>query len=174
MTRTATSLVIALVVCAIGLVAAPASAQRAVAFFQGARAGIVPGGSSLRGYEGWHDVALVRHEIVSPRDPATGFPTGRREHTALRLRMPESVGSVLFHRLLATNENLPSVQVVMFSADGMTSYTIDLLDASVARVRTAWSEADGVVYEIELTYSRITWTHEPGGITATDELALPR
>jgi type VI secretion system secreted protein Hcp len=176
MTRLARSsdvLLIAAPALAIALFAAPASAQRAVAFFRGASSGVVPGGATLRGYEGWHDVTLVRHEIVSPRDPASGLPTGRRQHGPLRLRLPESVGSVTFDAMLARNENLPTVQVVMLSADGTTRYTIDLRNASISRVRTAWSPTDGAVYEIELTYESITWTHEPGGVTATDDWSSP-
>ncbi len=177
MTRTprshALDLLAVAIVALIGLVAAPASAQRAVAFFRGQVSGTVMGSSTVAGYEGWHDVTLVRHEITSPRDPASGLPTGRRMHSAIRLRLPESIGSVQLNSIMARNENLPSVQIVMLSADGGTVYTIDLTNASIARVRTAWSQTDGVVYELELTYQRITWTHDPGGIVAVDDWETP-
>ncbi len=147
---------------------ASASAQRAVAFISGATTGPIAGGSVVPGYEGWHDVTLMRQEVTSPRDAGSGLPTGRRTHAPLRLRLPEAVGSVLLHDLQRRNE-VTTVQVVMLGADGTTEYTIDLTGARVSQVRVAWNATDGVVYEVEFSYTRITWTHDPGGTTATDD-----
>lgn len=165
---TCTAAVAALVSVFALLVSAPASAQRAVAFISGATTGTVAGGSTVAGYEGWHDVTLVRGEVTTTRDSSTGALSGRRVHAPLRLRLPEAAGSVLFHTLQRAGESV-TVQVVMLGPDGSTRYTIDLANARVTQVRVAWNATDGAVYEVELAYQRITWTHEPGGSTSTED-----
>ena len=150
---------------------ASASAQAAgVAYFD-AGGTAIQGDSQRSGYVGWHDVNVVRHEIVSPRDAASGLPTGRRQHKPIVVRMPVSNGTPGLVAALIANQSL-TVQLVTFSSTGETVFTIDLMNASIASYRTAWSENGEAVYEIQLSYQRITYTSRDGS-QFTDDWESP-
>src|SRR5687768_18170444 len=52
---------------------------------KGEKQGEIRGSVVKKGLEGSIRVVEVRHEIVSPRDAASGLPTGKRTHKPLQL-----------------------------------------------------------------------------------------
>src|SRR3569833_3154418 len=64
-------------------------------------------------------IIAVSHEIVSPRDAASGLATGTRQHKPITLRMAWGPTSPLFIGALAEDENLTKV-AVDFSGGTMT------------------------------------------------------
>src|SRR5215213_2996325 len=69
-----------------GLTSAQA-ALNAYMTVKGQRQGTIKGGVIQKGREGKIMVIAVSHEIVSPRDPASGQPTGKRLHKPVVVTM---------------------------------------------------------------------------------------
>lgn len=130
--------------------------------------------------DGKIDTLAFQHEIVSPRDAASGLPTGRRQHQPITIVKAIDKATPLLHKLLTNNEN---AQVVLDfyrknaqTGDPEKYYTITLLNASVSSIRdwkpnTRDLSADraGDLEEISFTYQRITWTYTKGGVTHSDD-----
>lgn len=112
-------------------------------------------------------VTAISHEIVSPRDPASGLPTGKRMHKPYTVTMQWDAATPLFLNALTTNENLTSVLIGLLR-NGNQVATIKLTNASVAQF-----DQHGENVTVAFTYQKITWTWIDGGITAEDDWEAP-
>src|SRR6266545_4993 len=121
-----------------------------------------PGTSS-----GTPDVIAVSHEIVSPRDAASGLPTGKRQHKPFVITKELDKSTPLLYNALVTNENLTSV-VFSYFRGGTAFMTVKLTNASISDVKQV-----GKYEEIAFTYQKIEWTWVDGGITAMDDWEAP-
>jgi type VI secretion system secreted protein Hcp len=113
------------------------------------------------------DVSAVSHEIVSPRDPASGLPTGQRQHKPITITMEMGPSTPLFLNALVDNENLTSVLIGLLR-NGSQVETIKLTNASVSD----YVEQGGNTL-ISFTYQKVEWTWNDGGITASDDWETP-
>ena len=77
------------------------------------------------------DVSAVSHEIVSPRDAASGLPTGKRQHKPISITMEWGASTPLFLNALVNNENLTSVLIGLLR-NGNQVATIKLTNANVS------------------------------------------
>ncbi len=150
----------------------------------GERMGAIAGEVVQAGREGTHKLLAYSHEIVSPRDPASGLPTGKRQHQPFRVVKLINRSSPLLLQVLATNERLTTVTIdlwVMSQAGKeslMLSYT--LTNARLVSVRP-WmpnkSDASTATYppaeELAFTYQKIAVTFHDGGVTAEDDWVAP-
>ncbi len=109
----------------------------------------------------------LSHEIVSPRDPASGLPTGKRQHKPLIITKQLDKSSPLFLNALVTNENLTAVTISL-TRDGQPVATIKLTNASIADYTD-----HGDTEHWSFTYQKIEWTWLDGGITAEDDWEAP-
>jgi len=105
----------------------------------------------------------VSHEIISPRDPASGLPTGKRQHKPLVVTMELGPTTPKFLTALVNNENLPTVQIGLLRS-GTPVATIKLTNANVSH----YVLSDQTV-QFDFVYQKITWTWLAGGITAQDD-----
>jgi type VI secretion system secreted protein Hcp len=118
------------------------------------------------------------HEIISPRDPATGQATGRRQHKPVRIVKSIDKSSPLLYRAIATNEILPTVEFRFRRSTEKGAeiyYKVTLTNASIAAIRqwkpnTRDLSADraGDLEEVSFTYQTITWRFEEGGVEESD------
>lgn len=169
-----------------GLILACASAAQADTYFmrlKGQRSGEIRGGVTQKGREGQIQVVDVHHAVVSPRDVASGLPTGKRQHKPLELTIPLDRSAPLFYNMVATNETITDLQLhtwvpTIRTATGIGSevlaYSIRLTNATIASVEEiVKTDAAGAnpktLLKISLTYQRIEWTWNDGGITAMDD-----
>ena len=121
--------------------------------------------------------------VKSPRDPATGQATGKRQHGPVKVVTPTSKNSPLFMQAAATNEKLKSVVLNFWtpSKSGMdvNFFTIRLTNASILSAKlfgqlvldpslVKYPELD----EIEFTFETISWEYKgaDGGTLASDSL----
>ena len=112
-------------------------------------------------------INAVGHEIVSPRDAASGLPTGKRQHKPFVITKQIDKSTPLIMGALVTNENLTSVLIGMLR-NGNQVMTIKLTNASISdRVQKGDSET------ISFTYQKIEWTWIDGGISAQDDWEAP-
>jgi len=110
-------------------------------------------------------VTAVSHEIVSPRDPASGLPTGKRQHKPITITKEVDSTSPLFLNALVENENLSSVVITLTTAD-KTVETITLTNASVAQF-----DQHGGNETLQFTYQKIQW--QVGNVIAQDDWEAP-
>ena len=112
-------------------------------------------------------INAVGHEIVSPRDAASGLPTGKRQHKPFVITKVIDRSTPLFLNALVQNENLTQVLIGMLR-NGNQVMTIKLTNASVSdRVQKGDYET------ISFTYQKIEWTWVDGGVTAQDDWEAP-
>ena len=145
----------------------------------GQKQGAIKGDVTLKGHEGAILGLALSHEIISPRDPQSGLPTGRRMHKPMKITTPWGAATPKLLNALYNNETLTSVHMSFFrpTATGAEAQfmTIDLTNASVSDfVSIVPNGSDPSLAkvqeynEISLTYQKITTTFTVGGITATD------
>lgn len=139
-----------------------------------------------KGREGWIQVFAFSHEVVSPRDPATGQATGKRQHQPFRCVLAQSKATPLLFAALAKNEKIPKVTINFFKASQTSGvetlyYKIELTNASLSSVRPWMANVKdptvanfGSQVEIAFVYEKITWTATDGPVTSEDSWLEPR
>lgn len=146
---------------------------------QGAKSGWFPGNMTQKGREGWIAASGFAHEVKSPRDAASGLPTGKRQHQPVTLTLPWTSASLLLFQSLVNNEVLNSV-VIEFAgtqATGVETVTqrVTLTNASVADLRRvndrSQANQGGPTDTIALTYQKIKIEDPLGGQVAVDDWA---
>jgi type VI secretion system secreted protein Hcp len=147
---------------------------------KGQRSGPVIGSVMQKGREGTIAVLGASHEVVSPRDAASGLASGKRMHKPLVITKEVDKSSPILYRMLTTNENISELSL-QFYRPGVTGveqqfYTVKLTNATIASIRftqpdTLRPETRGLpeTEEISFTYQKIEWTWTDGGITAMDD-----
>lgn len=125
---------------------------------------------------GWIDVLSFSHEVVSPRDAASGLPTGKRQHKPFTFTKRIDKASVQLFLALTRNENLTKVEFDLVPRAGGAPYAkVELINANVASRQTA-DAGKTTHHELEtvsFTYQKIIWTFVDGGITAEDDWETP-
>ena len=149
----------------------------------GQHQGAFEGPVTTKGYEKSVEVDVSAHAIVSPRDAASGLPTGKRQHKPFTITKPVDKTTPLFYKALVTNETLTSctIKFVRPSDHGTLDnyYMVKLTNASTASIEFKKGDARGGAgrfgeyEEISFTYQKIEWTITDGGITATDDWEAP-
>ncbi len=125
------------------------------------------------------------HEVVSPRDAASGLPTGKRQHKPVTITKEIDKATPLLMSVLVNNENIKDWELRFWqpSKSGVEFqfYTIQLVNASIGGIRAELlnnkypenmhhKEREHVTF----CYQKIIWTYEEGGISAEDDWEAPR
>lgn len=159
---------------------------------KGQKQGNINGGVTQKGRENSIAVQYLQQKIVSPRDAASGLPTGKRQHEPLVFRKAFDKSTPKLLSAMVTNETLTNAQFKFFSVgvNGAESqyFTIELQNASLASsnlyhpdsmdttapaASTNGSGGGPELEEYTLTYQKIIWTYVTGGITAEDDWSSP-
>lgn len=156
-------------------------ALNAYVTIKGQKQGTIKGSVTQKGREGWIAVYAFHHEIVSPRDVASGLATGKRQHKPLGITKEIDKSTVPLLQALVTNENLTEVIIRFFGADAKGAgvekliYTITLTNASISGIaedmlnnKTDDGAKMPVLEMISITYQKIEWTWADGSIKAED------
>lgn len=100
------------------------------------------------------------HEIVTSSDPASGLPTGKRQHTALVITKDLDASTPRLIQALVTNEILKTVELTF--RHGTTPVATVKLTNAVAKKYSAADERETWAF----AYQGIEWTY--GKSVATD------
>src|SRR6266404_1793228 len=73
---------------------------------KGQKSGEIKGSVTQKGREGSIMVIAVSHDVISPRDAASGLPTGKRMHKPFVITKELDTSSPLLYNILVTNENI--------------------------------------------------------------------
>jgi type VI secretion system secreted protein Hcp len=167
---------------ALALVTGALSADAAQTAYMKIRSskGVINGGVQGRGHENMMAVISATHEIISPRDAASGLPTGKRMHKPLVVTKELDKASPLLYNALTHNESLPEVELQFYRASPtgqeMLFYTVKLTNATISSIRfvqpnTLQTDTRQLpeYEEVSFTYQKIEWTFTQGNITAADD-----
>ena len=160
----------------------------AFATIKGQKQGSIKGGVVQKGREGQIACHYFQHKVVSPRDAASGLPTGKRSYDTLVLRKEFDQSTPKLTTALVQNETLTEVHLFFYRASISTGtevlfFTIDLQNASL--VSQNWYKPDGLEAaassgggslpqeELEFVFQKIIWTYVDGGIQAQDDWESP-
>lgn len=159
-------------------------AQNAYLKIVGKKTGEVKGSATAKGQEGRIQVIAANHEVLSPRDAASGLPTGKRMHKPFVITKETDKSSPLLYNMLCTNEIITEWTLQFFGTlvTGVQAqtHTVQLTNASISDIVFIMPNnkhpdlAALIEYEeISFTYQKITWTWTDGGITASDDWSSP-
>lgn len=178
----------ALTAAALLLFATDASAAlNAYLVIEGETQGPIAGGAEA-GREDSIQLFGWSHEVVSPRDAASGLPTGKRQHKPFTITKAVDKATPLIMNALTQNENLTTVRIDFYrqargGADVLW-YSIELSNAAIAGVGARGGRNihdlkqkplahNRNLEEVSFVYERITWTYHEGGVTAEDDWSAP-
>ena len=147
---------------------------------KGQKQGEIKGSVTQKGREGRIMVIAVNHGLLSPRNAASGLPTGKRQHRQFVITKELDKSSPLLYTMLVTNENLVDwdLQFWQTAATGteVNHYTVKLTNASITSIEFRMpNNKDPQLMklaeyeEVAFTYQKIQWTWNEGGITASDD-----
>jgi type VI secretion system secreted protein Hcp len=156
---------------------------------KGQKQGEIKGSVTQKGREGKIAVIAVSHEIISPRDAASGLPTGKRMHKPFVITKELDKSTPLLFNVLVNNENLPEWELQFWTPQlsattgrGVETqhYTVKLTNANIASIAFRMpnnKHPDLMKFaeyeEIAFTYQKIEWVWVDGGITAMDDWESP-
>jgi type VI secretion system secreted protein Hcp len=150
----------------------------------GEQSGEIKGSVVQKGREGRIMVIAVTHEVASPRDPASGLPSGKRQHKALVVTKELDRASVLLHQAQARAETLKDCELQFWAPNirgagagtEVQHFTIKLSNASIASIRMQMPNNKDpeltrleTFEEVAFTYQKIEWTWTDGNVTAMDD-----
>ena len=149
---------------------------------KGAKQGVIKGSVTIAGRENSIAVHSFSQEIDSPRDSASGLPSGKRTHQPLVVVKDVDQSSPHLWQAFVTNETLSSCQLQFWeTATDKTSgetqfFTIILTNASIASVHASMADNENpananlaVREEISLVYQKIEWLWTDGNVSAQDD-----
>ena len=156
---------------------------------KGQKSGEIKGSVTQKGRENKIMVIAVSHEIISPRDAASGLPTGKRMHKPFVITKELDKATPILYSVLVTNENVsewelqfwtPQLRATSGTGTEVQHYTVKLTNANIASIsfRMANNKHPDLMKfaeyeEIAFTYQKIEWTWNDGGITAGDDWEAP-
>jgi type VI secretion system secreted protein Hcp len=156
---------------------------------KGQKQGEIKGSVTQKGRENKIMVIAVSHEIVSPRDPASGLPSGKRMHKPFVITKELDKSSPLLYSLLCHNENIPEWELQFWTPQidpkrgtgaEVQHFTVKLENANIASIhfRMANNKHPDLMKfaeyeEVAFTYEKIVWTWTDGGVEADDSWATP-
>jgi type VI secretion system secreted protein Hcp len=150
---------------------------------KGSKQGDIKGSVTRKGLEGQIQVIAVTHEIISPRDAASGQATGKRQHKPIVITKEIDRSTPLLRQALVTNEHLTDWLLQFFKTmpDGTERcyFTIKLTDVSIASASFMMPNTENPATknipeyeELAFTYRKIEWTWTDGAITAQDDWSV--
>ena len=125
------------------------------------------------------------HNIMIPRDPQSGQPTGQRVHNPLIFTKRYDKSSPLLYEALCRGERLVTVEIKWYrtTMEGTMEhyFTHKLEDALIVDIQaimelTTNTELGFRDHEekISMTYRKIEWEHEVAGTAGSDDWREPK
>ena len=136
--------------------------------------------------EGHEDQILVQafaHQVIIPRDPQSGQPTGQRVHKPLMISKVFDKSSPLLFSALTTGEEVSCrLEWLRTSSAGTQEhyFTIELEGATIVDIQSRMPNCQDPenahfthLEDVHFTYRKIIWTHEVAGTSGSDDWRSP-
>jgi len=190
--RSVKNVVIATLVAGTATSAATDAGAAATYFLRvtGAKQGPFKGDSAQKAHH--NDIVALgfEYEVSSPRDPATGLASGKRQHSPIVITKALDSSSPQFYEALATNEVLRTAELDIFqtapTGASVLAYAFKLTNAQVTDLRQYSAGTENVealasggdvigpaapLEQVSLTFERIEESSVSGQTTAIDDVA---
>ena len=151
---------------------------------KGKTQGDIKGSVTQKGREGTIAVHAYHHKITSPRDPASGLATGKRQHGAFTIIKETDRSTPLLFSVLITNEALPTWELKCWTPRISAStgvgaevnhFTIVLTNAMITGIESIMEnnlQAEEAnlpqMEEVTFAYQKIQWIWTDGNIITED------
>jgi len=169
--------------CATTPAPAPTPAPKAQAYearfqnlfvtIEGTKQGRFKGESILDAQRAKIEASSLQHNLLSPRDIATGLPSGKRQHSAITLTKAWGASSPQIFQAWATAELLKTIliEIPMIAPDGETviAATIKLTNAYVSQIVRRTEASGKLVEDVSFTYRSIELEDKLGKTIAFDD-----
>ncbi len=143
--------------------------------------------NTQKGREGWIRCSAFESACMTPRDAQSGQATGKRRYTPIKVVKDVDSATPLIWNALVTNENIKSAEFKFYrsgqkAAAGIEEnfFTIKLTNARIVGVRSYLLDMYDPEHakvpmeeEVELTFQKIEWTHNPAKKMASDDWEAP-
>jgi type VI secretion system secreted protein Hcp len=148
----------------------------------GQRQGQIKGPVTQKGRVDQIKVLDLSYAVVSPRDPASGLPTGKRSHQPVQVTVPTSRQTAQMFDAAVNNENLTSIVIDFWFLNAVNSaggsgaetkaFILKLTNANIAEfdlnMESGIPRTD-LVDQYSFTFQKIELNWIPnGGISASD------
>lgn len=152
---------------------------------KGETQGDINGSVTQAGREDSIMVIATNHEVVSPRDAASGLPTGKRQHKPFTITKEVDKSTPLLYNVLVNNENITEWKLEYWqpskSGQEVQHYHVELVNASISAIQQEMLNnkyPENMQHKerehVSFCYQKIIWTWVDGGITAEDDWEAPR
>jgi type VI secretion system secreted protein Hcp len=152
----------------------------------GQKQGEIIGSVTQKGREGQIMVRAANHEVVSPRDPHSGLPIGKRQHKPFTITKDVDRSSPRLYQALTTNETITKWQLQFWtpgrgqSGQEQQYYTVELTNATISDIvfhmldnRNPDLSKYPEYEEISFTYQKIVWVWTAEGLPVGDDWEAP-
>jgi type VI secretion system secreted protein Hcp len=158
---------------------------------KGQKQGAIAGSVTQKGREKTIEVIGSSYSLISPRDAASGMPTGKRMHKPYVIVQELDIAVPLLFNALVNNENITTWKLDYYASqignDRTTAtateqnyFSVELVNASIASIdmRQHNNKVPDLMkfkeyLEIAYVFQKITWTWIKGGITSGDDWETP-
>jgi type VI secretion system secreted protein Hcp len=146
---------------------------------KGQKQGVIKGDVTQRPELGSIRVNELSYGVLSPRDPASGLPTGKRQHQPVAVVVTTGPQTPLVFNAIVTNENLVDVKIDLYepTPTGLQALalTIELTNASISDFELSYtSGTPGVLQDrYSFTFQKIVVRWVNGAITGEDDWETP-
>jgi type VI secretion system secreted protein Hcp len=151
---------------------------------KGQTSGDVKGSVTQKGHEDNIMIVAWSHAVSSPRDAASGLPTGKRMHKPMKIVKEIDKSTPILYNMLCNNENITNWELTCWrpgkTGSEIMFYTIKLTNASIANMHSySLNNKDPNLMkfpeleEVEFCYQKIEWIWPDGGISALDDWESP-
>jgi len=124
----------------------------------GQKSGVFKGDSVQKGHTDEIVLSTYGFQVTSPRDPASGQPTGRRQYQPITVTKQLNQSSPQILNALATNENLTKVVINFYettrTGTEVNFYRVTLTNANISEDRQFTSGAT-VSEEVSFVFQKI-------------------
>ena len=149
----------------------------------GSKQGQIKGSVTQKGREGQIMVIAADHEVISRTDPASGMPTGKRQHKPFKITKAVDRSSPLLYQAMINAENITQWELLFWTTSSTGGeeqyYTVTLTNARISDVifhMPNTNNPDLAKYpeyeEIFFTYQKIQWIWTDGGLSAQDDCGV--
>jgi type VI secretion system secreted protein Hcp len=150
--------------------------------------GVIKGTARQKGREGLILVMAISHEIVSPRDAATGMATGKRQHQPIVITKEVDIATPLLNQIMVENTPITEAIFNFYGTDptnpipGLETniYSIILQNVFISRIELTLHNLledqkrnAPLVEKVSFVYSQIEWKWTNGNISGHDKWEAP-
>jgi len=143
----------------------------------GQTTGVFKGDSAQKGHADQIVLSSYLFQVSSPRDPASGLPTGRRVYQPLSVTKQLNQSSPQLLNALARNENLKTVVINFYQTTRMGTevnyYRVTLTNANISADKQSTSGST-VNEEISFVFQKIEQQSLTGGTVFQDDIVTDR